>query len=139
MRIMKEKLSKKEKPKFKERWHTFWHTPLKQHIKRFFIWTWNGIKKLAIGAYNSVKRLGWFWGSFCVILAAIVFYSPAIVAVILYGVTRNWAFLAFAGSYVAWWFLPLGSPALVIYFAILVFIASLFSWTIKKKSKKPTT
>ena len=77
MRIMKEKLSKKEKPKFKERWHTFWHTPLKQHIKNSWAWikpyvtTWQGLVGMLLAwcivdgwtylaiAIGSVKHIPW--------------------------------------------------------------------------------
>ena len=75
----------------------------------------NLFKRLKI----EIKQLGWFWGIISIIIAGIIFYLPSIILLILYIVTFNEVYLASAIGYFMWWFLPMFSPALLVYFAIL--------------------
>jgi hypothetical protein len=56
---------------------------------------------------------------FAVFISGVIFYSPAIVCVVIFGVTGNAWYLGLATTYVVWWFSPLFSPALLVYFALL--------------------
>ena len=92
------------------------------------------IKNLFKRIKIEIKQLGWFWGIISVIIAGVIFYLPSIVLLILYIVTLNEIYLGSAIGYVMWWFLPMGSPALLVYFAILSFVIVIIN-KIKKKDK----
>ena len=88
-------------------------------MKRLLTRTWLTIKHFAQRTYRNVRALGWFWGMFAVFISGVIFYSPAIVCVVIFGVTGNAWYLGLATTYVVWWFSPLFSPALLVYFALL--------------------
>lgn len=77
------------------------------------------IKNLFKRIKIEIKQLGWFWGIISIITAGVIFYLPSIVLLILYIVTFNEIYLGSAIGYFMWWFLPMFSPALLVYFAIL--------------------
>lgn len=96
--------------------------------------SWNVIKNLAIKTYQSVKRLGWFWGTLAVLISGAVFYSPSIVALVLYITTEKAAYLAFSIGYAAWWFSPAFSPAILTFMVILLFTVKVID---KLRGHKP--
>lgn len=95
---------------------------------------WNFFKSFFVNTYKQVKGLGWFWGLLATLISAIIFYLPSIIALVLYSVTMKDMYWIFASGYVVWWFLPMGSPALLVYFAILSFVIVIIN-KIKKKGK----
>lgn len=90
-------------------------------LKRLKDWLVNKASK----AKENLKLLGWFWGSLCVIISGVIFYAPAIYWLVLYFITNKAVYWQSASGYVVAWFLPLGTPALAVYGAILLIITSL--------------
>lgn len=86
-------------------------------------------------AKENLKLLGWLWGSLCVIISGAIFYSPAIYWLVLYFVTGKPIYWQSASGYVIAWFLPMGTPALAVYGAILLLITTIMI-KIKKIFKK---
>lgn len=66
------------------------------------------IKRVA----HDVKSLGWKWGLLAVLISVVIFYSPTIILLTLYGITNNQWYLTAGIGYVLWWFGPVGSPGL---------------------------
>lgn len=92
----------------------------------------NSLKKIkswlvikAKKAKDNLKALGWSWGSLCVIISGIIFYSPAIYWLVLYFITGKAIYWQSASGYVIAWFLPMGTPALAVYGTILLLITTL--------------
>lgn len=86
-------------------------------------------------AKENLKLLGWLWGSLCVIISGAIFYSPAIYWLVLYFITGKSIYWQSASGYVIAWFLPMGTPALAVYGAILLLITTIMI-KIKKIFKK---
>ena len=84
-------------------------TKIKHWLYRATIgWLLIAIKKVL----NDIKSLGWKWGAVALLVSLVVFYSPTIVLLTIYGFTGNqWCLTAGIG-YVLWWFGPVGSPGL---------------------------
>jgi hypothetical protein len=102
----------------------------------------NSLKKIkswliikAKKAKDNLKALGWLWGSLCVIISGIIFYSPAIYWLVLYFITGKAIYWQSASGYVIAWFLPMGTPALAVYGTILLLITTIVI-KIKKAFKK---
>jgi len=76
-------------------------------------------------AKANLKMLGWFWGSICFIISGAIFYSPAIYFVVMFFITGNGWYWTKAGAYVAWWFLPMFSPAMVTFLLIVLFVTTI--------------
>ena len=103
-------------------------------MKWLYKWTIGLVVNLFKKVKKQVKELGWFWGLLATLISAIIFYLPSIIALVLYSVTMKDMYWIFASGYVVWWFLPMGSPALLVYFAILSFVIVVIN-KIKKKGK----
>ena len=86
-------------------------------------------------AKENLKMLGWVWGSLCVIISGAIFYAPAIYWLVLYFITGKAIYWQSASGYAIAWFLPLGTPALAVYGAILLLITTIVI-KIKKIFKK---
>lgn len=61
---------------------------------------------------KDVKSLGWKLGLLALLISVIIFYSPTIILLTLYGITNNQWYLTAGIGYVLWWFGPVGSPGL---------------------------
>lgn len=103
-------------------------------MKWLYKWTIGLVVNLFKKVKKQVKELGWFWGLLATLISAIIFYLPSIIALVLYSVTMKDMYWIFASGYVVWWFLPMGSPALLVYFAILSFVIVIIN-KIKKKDR----
>ena len=103
-------------------------------MKWLYKWTIGLVVNLFKKVKKQVKELGWFWGLLATLISAIIFYLPSIIALVLYSITMKDMYWIFASGYVVWWFLPMFSPALLMYFTILSFVIVIIN-KIKKKDK----
>jgi len=87
-------------------------------------------------AKENLKALGWLWGSLCVIVSGVIFYSPSIVLFILYFLSDKGIYLSAAIGYAIWWFSPAFSPALLVYGAILLSVSKIMYFILRRKANE---
>lgn len=101
---------------------------MKKILYKIYYFTIGWIINLIIKVYKRIAKLGLALATLTIMLAALIFYSPAIVAVIF----NHWEI---ATAYIAFWMLPV-SPGIITFIGLTVGIASIIEKIISNKSKE---